>query len=288
MIGPAVLYVPGGSARAVEKAGKRGADALIFDLEDAVAPAAKGEARETLRAALGRPGAHRPRVPFAVRINGLGTPEFAEDLLAARAIMPDVIALPKVEAASDLRTVETALAEMDAPASLRLWAMIETPRGVLDAARIAAAGGRLAALVAGTNDLALAARIRGPDPRQAMKPWLSQIVLAARAHGLVALDGVRNDWDAGFEAEAREAALMGFDGKTLIHPAQIAPTWRAFAPDLRELDEAREIVAAFSEAGKGAGVLRVGGRMVERLHLEAAQRLLALAVDRPEEWENQE
>ena len=278
MIGAAVLYVPAGNPRAVAKAPTLGADALIYDLEDAVAPAAKGRARETLRDALGPRGDARPEGMFAVRVNGLGTPEFAEDLLAARAIAPDAIVLPKVEAAADLRAVETALEEMDAPDALALWAMIETPRGVLKLREIAAHGGRLAALVAGTNDLATATGIRDPEPRPFLRGWLAEIVLCARAHGLGALDGVRNDWGTpAFEAEAREAAMMGFDGKTLIHPAQIAPARAAFAPTGDEVRDARAIVAAFETAGPEAGVLEVGGRMVERLHLEAARRTLDLA-----------
>ena len=273
--GPAVLYVPAGSPRALGRLATLDADALILDLEDAVAPGAKAEAREALRETV---RAGRPSRPFAVRVNGLGTPHFAEDLLAARAILPDAIVVPKVGSPDDLAAVALALDETDAPPSLRLWAMIETPRGILAADAIAASGGRLAALVAGTNDLVAATGVSVAAGRRHLHPWLMTIVLAARAHGLVALDGVCNVWDdPALGAEATEGATMGFDGKTLIHPAQVAPTRAAFAPGADELASARAVVAAFAGVGDEVGVLTVDGRMVERLHLHAAHRTLARA-----------
>ena len=273
--GPAVLFVPAGSPRALAKLATLDADALILDLEDAVAPAAKDAAREALRDAL---RAARPRVPYAIRINGLESPHITEDLLAARALMPDAIVLPKAEAPDDLATLETALAETDAPASLRLRAMIETPRGVLAAERIAAHGGRLSALVVGTNDLVAATGVSVAPDRRHLHPWLMHVLLAARAHGLAALDGVCNRWnEPAFDAEAGEGAAMGFDGKTLIHPAQVAPTRMAFAPSGRALAEARAVVDAFAVVDGSVGVVQVDGRMVERLHLDAARGLLARA-----------
>lgn len=265
--GPAVLFVPAANLRALSKAPSLGADVVLYDLEDAVALDALPAAREALRAALARE--RPPRV--AVRINHPSSPHFTEDLLLARGLRPDAIVVPKASA-DDLALVEAALAESDAPPALALWAMVETPVAVLDLARIASAGGRLAALVAGTNDLGA---MTGAS-RAHMHPWLMQIVLAARAHGLAALDGVHNAVDdaAGFMAEAREGVAMGFDGKTLVHPSQIGPTREAWRPTPEEAEAAREIAAAF-DAAPDAAVLRVGGRMVERMHLAAARRTLA-------------
>ena len=271
-IGPAVLFVPASNGRALEKARELPASAIIIDLEDAVAPLTKDEAREVLREALRSP----MPVPVAVRINGLDTPWFGEDLLAARAVRPDAIVLPKVESADNLRTVETALVEMDAPDTIALWAMIETPRGLRDVHAIAEAGGRLRALVAGTNDLVAATGVSVEDGRSRLHPWLLSIVLAARCGGLIALDGVRNDWGTpDFVREAEEGRRLGFDGKTLIHPAQIGPTLEAFRPSDAEIAEARAIADAFAAAGDDVGLLTIDGRMVERLHLHAARRLLA-------------
>ena len=280
ILGPAVLFVSAAHGRALAKAPTLPADALVYDLEDAVAPDAKGAAREALRDAV---RARRPAMPFAVRINPPGTPHFTEDLLAARTLAPHAIVVPKVEGPGDLGVVHDALAETDAPETLKLWAMIETPRGVLDIAAVAGFGGRLEALIAGTNDLIAMTGVSVAGGRAPLRPWLSQIVLAARANGLVALDGVRNDWrdTAALEAEAREGAMLGFDGKTLIHPDQIAPTRAGFAPDPSELERARAVVAAFERVGEGVGIVTIGGRMVERLHLAAARRLLARNGEQP-------
>lgn len=267
MIGPAVLYVPASNVRALKKAPTLGADAVIYDLEDAVAPAARPDAREALRDALGgtRPAA------TAVRVNHPSSPDFTEDLLIARAAMPDAVVVPKVESGADLALVEEALEQSDAPPTLALWAMIETPRGVLDAGTVAASGGRLTTLVVGTNDLEAGTGAS----RDAMRPWLMQILLAARACGLQAFDGVFNAISDSerFERECRDGATMGFDGKTLIHPSQIERCREAFRPTDREVQRARAIVAAF-EREPGAGVLAVDGEMVERLHLLAARRAL--------------
>lgn len=268
MIGPAILFVPAGNPRAMAKAPTLDADAIIYDLEDAVAPETRPAARQALRTSLAGP---RPAVA-AVRVNHPTSPDFTEDFLAARAVRPDALVVPKVVSAADLATVERALEQTDAPSDLAIWAMVETPRAVLDLAAIAGAGGRLAALVAGTNDLAVATGAG----RAHMRPWLMQIVLAARANGLLALDGVHNDIadGAGFVAEAGEGAAMGFDGKTLIHPSQIASCRDAFRPSADEAAHARAVVAAFAREPE-AGVLTVDGRMVERLHLTAARRILS-------------
>ena len=271
-MGPAILFVPASNARALARAPSLGADALIYDLEDAVVPAERADARERLRDAVRR---ERP-ARFAIRINPPGDANFTEDLLLARALRPNAIVVPKVDDPAVLDTVEAALAETDAPDTLRLWAMIETPRGVLNVAAIAARGGRLDALVAGTNDLGAAT---GTE-REHMRPWLGQIVLAARANGVRCFDGVRNDIEDADELvrEAREGAAMGFDGKTLIHPSQIAPVQDAFRPDADAVAHARAVVDAFA-AEPDAAVLVVGGRMVERMHLAAARRTLARLGD---------
>ena len=271
--GAAVLYVPADKERALAKAYDLDATAFIFDLEDAVSPAAKVAARETLRRYWTKDCA-RPR---AIRINGIGTEHFTEDLLLARKLMPDAIVLPKVGSADDLRVLETALAETDAPTDLAIWAMIETARGVLDLASIAAHGERLSTLVAGTNDLVAETGVSVAGGREHLHTWLLQIVLAARANGLHAIDGVTNAFrdETTVAKEAREAAALGFDGKTLIHPNQIAPTLQAFRPTDDRLAEARAIVQAFDNLPSNVGVATVNGRLVERLHLMAAQRDLA-------------
>lgn len=282
--GPAILFVPASNPRAMEKAKRLaashdGPSAIILDLEDAVAPAAKDGAREAMRQAFGR---HDGAPPLAVRVNAPDTPWFAEDLLAARALRPRAVVLPKVEGPDDLALVETALAESDAPPGLAIWAMIETPRGVSRVDAIAACGGRLEALIVGTNDLVAATGVSIAQGRAHLHPWLMAVVLAARAEGISVLDGVRNDWrdGAAFEAEAREGAAMGFDGKTLIHPDQIAPTLAAHAPGSGDIERARRIAHAFAAVGEDVGVVTLDGAMVERLHLDAARRLLA-RVERP-------
>ena len=271
--GAAALYVPADNERAIEKVGPLDATAFIFDLEDAVAPAAKATARETLR----RRWPSQIDRPRAIRLNGIRSEHFTEDLLLARKLMPDAIVLPKVGSTRDLAAVEVALAETDAAPDLCIWAMIETPNGVLNVASIAAHGGRLRGLIVGTNDLAAGTGISVADDRRNLHPWLLQVVLAARAHGLFVLDGVTNTYrnEALVEREAVESASLGFDGKTLIHPAQIAPTLRAFRPSEDRIAEARAMIAAFANVDESVGVISVNGRMVERLHLAAAKRDLA-------------
>lgn len=272
------LYLPGSNPRALEKARTLDADVLLLDLEDAVAPSAKEEARGRVVEALAAGGfGHRERV---VRVNGLGTPWGAADLAAVARAGADAVCLPKVERPEEVTAAEQALAAAGAPAGLALWCMIETPRGVLAAPAIAAASARLACLVAGTSDLVKDLGARHTPARSEVLAALSWIVLAARAHGLAALDGVALDLDdeEGLARACAQGRDLGFDGKTLVHPRQLAAANRAFAPDEAELARARAITAAHAEAlARGSGVTVVDGRLVEALHVEAARRTLALA-----------
>ncbi len=277
-----VLYMPGSNPRALEKAKTLDADALILDLEDAVAPDQKDAARDLVADAIKAGGyGHRELV---VRINGLDTPWGAADLQAAVSARPDAILIPKVSTLADLERVADRVNALHAPASLSLWAMMETPLAMLNAREIASESRnpetRLACFVMGTNDLAKETRARIVPGRAPMMPWLMTCVAAARAFGLDIVDGVYNDFnnEEGFAAECREAADMGMDGKTLIHPKQIGPANAGFSPSSTEIDLARRIIAEFEKpenAGKGA--LQLDGRMVERLHAEMARRTVALA-----------
>ncbi|HUL57737.1 MAG TPA: CoA ester lyase [Anaeromyxobacteraceae bacterium] len=273
-----VLYVPGSNARALEKARTLPADGLILDLEDAVAPSAKEEARAQVVAALAA-GGYGPR-ERVVRVNGLDTPWGRDDLAAAARSGADAVCLPKAESAAAVLEAERVLAGAGAPPGLALWGMIETPRGVLAAPGIAAATPRLACLVAGTSDLVKDLRARHTPARAEVLPALGWLLLAARAHGLAALDGVHLDLadDAGFEAACRQGRDLGFDGKTLVHPRTIDAANRAFAPSGEEVARASRIVAAHAEAAAaGRGVVVVDGALVEGLHVEEARRVLALA-----------
>lgn len=276
------LYMPGSNARALEKARSLPADVVILDLEDAVAPDAKETARAQVSAAVSA-GGFGPR-EMVVRVNGLDTPWGEEDLAAAVACVPDAILLPKVSTPAVLATVGRRLATAGAPHKIRIWAMVETPLAILNIAQIAAATAdqatRLECFVMGTNDLAKETGARLVPGRAPMLPWLATSLAAARAHGLSILDGVYNNLsDAdGFAAECAEGRDMGFDGKTLIHPGQIAAANAAFAPDEAEVARARAIIATFDapeNAGKGA--VNLEGRMVERLHAEMARRTVSLA-----------
>jgi citrate lyase subunit beta/citryl-CoA lyase len=270
--------MPGSNARALEKARTLAADGLILDLEDAVAPAAKAEARALVLAALARGGyGFRETV---LRVNGPATPWGADDLAAAARSGADAVLLPKVETAAEVRAAERALDAAGAPGSLRVWCMIETPRGVLAAPEIAAATPRLACLVAGTSDLVKELRARHTSGRAEVLASLSLLLLAARANGLAALDGVHLDLadDAGLEAACAQGRDLGFDGKTLIHPRTIDAANRAFAPSAEEVAAARRIIAAHAGAERaGSGVVVVDGRLVEALHVEEARRTVALA-----------
>jgi citrate lyase subunit beta/citryl-CoA lyase len=273
-----VLYVPASNARALEKARSLAVDGLILDLEDAVAPAAKEDARARLGAELREGGfGHRE---VAVRVNGPSTPWGAADLAFAATCGADAVVLPKVESADEVRAAEGALAAAGAPASLALWCMVETPRGVLAAPAIAAASPRLAALVMGTSDLVKDLRARHTPARTEVLYALGAVLVAARASGLVALDGVHLDLsdDAGFEAACRQGRDLGFDGKTLVHPRTVEVANRVFAPTDAEVEGARKVIAAHAEAeAAGRGVVVVDGRLVEALHVEIARRVVALA-----------
>jgi len=282
-----VLYVPATNAKALAKLPGLACDAAIIDLEDAVAPDAKIAAREALKSFF----AERAKAPHAggpgeivIRINGLSTEWGMDDLLAARECRPDAILIPKVETPRDILEANDTLDGEDAHPAMWLWAMIETPKALLNIGAIAELGrdpgARLACFVAGTNDLVKETGVRMTPDRRFLTPWLMQMVLAARAGGIDVLDGVANDFrdlDA-FRRECDDGAAMGFDGKTLIHPDQIAPANAAFSPSTGEIAAARAIVAAFAEPqNAGKGVLTVDGRMTERLHLAQAEKLLAKA-----------
>jgi citrate lyase subunit beta/citryl-CoA lyase len=275
-----VLYMPGSNARAMEKARELPADAVILDLEDAVAPDAKAKARELIVAALKKGGfGHRE---VLVRINGLDTAWWGDDLAVAAA-GPDAVLVPKVSTPEQLRELAKHLTGVRADAGVRIWAMMETPLAMLNARDIAAARDRdtrLAGFVMGTNDLAKDTRARIVPGRAPMLPWLMNCVAAARAYGLDILDGVYNELGnaEGFAAECRQAHDLGFDGKTLIHPQQIAPCNAAFSPSEEEVAWARKIIAAFDQPeNANKGVIQIDGRMVERLHADMAQRTVAIA-----------
>jgi len=268
------LYLPASNLRALEKARSLPCDVVILDLEDAVVPEAKAEARRNAVAAV-EAGGFGGR-ELVVRVNGLDTPWGADDLAAAARARPDAILAPKVSSVDDLGAYASRTGDV------RLWAMIETCASVfaLDALGRAAPGSRMDAWVIGTNDLAKEMFCKLDAGRAPLLPALSLAVMAARAHGLAILDGVFNDFaDAdAFDAQCRQGADWGFDGKTLIHPSQIEPANRLFAPDAGAVAWARTVVAAFdSPESAGKGAIKVEGRMVERLHLAQAQRQLAIA-----------
>jgi citrate lyase subunit beta / citryl-CoA lyase len=276
-----VLYMPGSNARAMEKARGLPADAVILDLEDAVAPDAKATARALIVKALQDGGFGSREV--LVRINGLDTAWWIDDLAVAAA-RPDALLVPKVSTPEQLRQVAERLTGVGAEARLRVWAMMETPLAMLNARDIAAAAldqrSRLAGFVMGTNDLAKDTRARILPGRAPMLPWLMTCVAAARAFGLDVLDGVYNDLGnaEGFAAECQQARDLGFDGKTLIHPQQIAPCNAAFSPAPEEVEWSRKIIAAFDvPENANKGVIQIDGRMVERLHADMARRTVAIA-----------
>ena len=273
-----LLFMPGANARALDKARELPTDGLIFDLEDAVAPDAKAGARAMVAAALGQGGyGRRERV---VRVNGLDTEWGKGDLGVASAMKLDAVLLPKVESAAQVRDNIAVFEQAGALPDVAIWCMIETPKGVLAAAEIATAHPRVAALVMGSSDLSKDLRVRDMPDRLPLMTSLQLVLLAARAHGLVALDGVHLDLadEAGFAAVCAQGRTLGFDGKTLIHPKQIAPANAAFAPSGDEVAQARKIIAAHDAAlAEGKGIVVVDGRLVENLHVAAAQRILALA-----------
>ena len=269
-----LLFMPGANLRALEKSRDLPADGLIFDLEDAVAPDAKDAARANVAAAVRQGGYGRREL--VLRVNPLDSMWGETDLAAAASLPFDAVLLPKVES---VEQVHDTAARLGAASGLPLWCMIETPRGVLAAAEIAAVP-RVAALVMGTSDLTKDLRAREMPDRLPLLTSLQLVLLAAHAHGRAALDGVHLDLgdDAGFDAACVQGRVLGFDGKTLIHPKQIAPANAAFAPTPDELAQARDIIAAHEAAlAAGKGIVVVDGRLIENLHVEAAQRTLALA-----------
>ncbi|HSO63846.1 MAG TPA: CoA ester lyase [Ornithinibacter sp.] len=269
-----VLYMPSSNERALEKAKTLPVDGLILDLEDAVGPDHKEKARENACAAAAS-GDYGSR-EVTIRVNALGTRWHDADLAAACAAAPDGIVVPKVDSADEVRGLVAAMERHGAPERTRLWAMVETPRSVLDVGEIASASPRLAVLVIGTNDLVKELGARHVPGRAPLLTSLSLALLAARRSGVAILDGVWNDVQdlEGFEDECRQGRDMGFDGKTLIHPGQVGPCNQVFAPSDAEVEEARELLAVW-EAGAGAGVVTHRGRMVENLHVDIARRVIA-------------
>ncbi|MER9234917.1 CoA ester lyase [Mesorhizobium sp. M0622] len=278
-----VLYVPASNDKALAKIPSLACDAVVIDLEDAVASADKLSAREKLAAIFA--GRSSRRCEMVVRMNALSSEWGADDLLAAAKCQPDAILLPKVDTPRDILEAGDVLDDNFAPEEVKLWAMIETPKALLNIGPIAELGrdpaSRLVCFVAGTNDLVKDTGILATPDRRYLVPWLMQMVLAARAGGLDLLDGVFNDFREmdGFARECTEAAAMGFDGKSLIHPAQIEAANRAFAPSPEAMAEARAVKEAFALAeNTGKAVIALNGKMVERLHLAQAEKLLAKAA----------
>ncbi len=272
-----VLYMPAANQRALEKAKTIPADALIFDLEDAVAPDAKETARaQAVAAASSGEYGHRE---VAIRCNGLDTPWGADDLAAAASSGAAAVVIPKVASVAYLDEISASLDTAGAPSTMTIWAMVETPTAIFDV-RALADHRRVAVLVMGTNDLVKELRAVPGNARSTLTPYLATAVLAAREAGKVILDGVYNDVkDAdGFASEAAQGFEMGFDGKTLIHPSQVEPTNDTWAPSADEVADARKVIDAFNAAeAEGKGVVTVDGRMVENLHRDNAVRILAVA-----------
>ncbi len=273
-----VLYMPGSNARALEKGRSLPADALILDLEDAVAPDAKDQARGQIAEAVTAGGYGRREL--AIRVNGLDTPWGRDDVAAAAACGPDALLLPKVETATMVAELEALMVEAGAPDRTTIWCMMETPLGMLNAKEVAGASKRVACLVMGTSDLVKDLQAAHTPQRLPVLTSLSLCILAARAYGQAILDGVHLDLqdDAGFAASCVQGKELGFDGKTLIHPKTIAAANEAFAPSPAEVEQAHKIIAAHAEAtAAGKGVVVLDGKLIENLHVEAAQRTVALA-----------
>ena len=272
-----VLYMPAANERALEKAKSIASDALIFDLEDAVSPDAKDQARENAVAAANS-GAYGLR-EITIRCNGLDTPWGANDIAAAAKANISAVVIPKVNDVATLNEVSRQLDAAGAQSSVGIWAMVETPAAIFDA-RLISAHPRVAVLVMGTNDLAKELRAAQLPGRHPLIPHLATALLAAREAGKPILDGVYNDIKNadGFRAECEQGAQMGFDGKTLIHPDQVAIANDVWAPSEADVEHARRVIAAFDEAlASGKGVVQLDGRMIENLHVDNARRTLAIA-----------
>jgi citrate lyase subunit beta/citryl-CoA lyase len=276
------LFMPGSNARALEKARNLPADVIILDLEDSVAPDAKGLARDQIGQAIAAQGFGKREV--WVRTNSLESAWWADDSAMAGKAQPDGILVPKVSSVEDLQAIGDRLAAIDANPSIKVWAMIETARAVLDADKLAGASHdpktRLAGFVFGPNDIARETRILMRPGRAAMIPMITHCILATRAHGLEIFDGPYSDFSNvdGFGAECVQGRDLGFDGKTLIHPGQIEACNAIFTPPAEEIAQARKIIAAFELPENAArGAIRLDGQMVERLHADMARRTIAIA-----------
>jgi citrate lyase subunit beta/citryl-CoA lyase len=277
-----LLFMPGSNARALEKARSLAADGLILDLEDSVAPDAKAQARDQIAAAIAAKGFGRREI--WIRTNSLDTPWWKDDAAMAGKAKPDGILVPKISTVDDLAAIGSLLSELGADPSIKVWAMIETARAVLDADRLAACARdpktRLAGFVFGPNDISRETRIKMLPGRAAMIPMITHCILAAHAHRLEMFDGPYSDFSntEGFSEECRQGRDLGFDGKTLIHPSQIEACNAVFTPPAEEVAEARRIVAAFALPENAArGAIQLDGRMVERLHADMAKRTIAIA-----------
>ncbi len=273
-----VLYMPGSNPRALEKARTLAADGLILDLEDAVAVAAKEEARELVAAAV-KEGGYGAR-ELIIRINGLDSPWGADDMAAACAAGPDAILLPKIESAQMVRQAEEMMIKYGVPDKTKIWCMMETPYAMLRAAEIAASTDRLTCFVMGTSDLVKDLHAHHTEVRLPVVTSLGLCLLAARAENIDILDGVYLDLndEAGYRASCQQGLEFGFDGKTLIHPKQLAGANEVFGPSADELDFSRRIIEAFGEAeAAGQGVVLLDGKLIENLHVENARRLVTLA-----------
>jgi citrate lyase subunit beta/citryl-CoA lyase len=270
--------MPGVNARALEKSRTLPADALIFDLEDAVAPDAKLTARNQVIQTVEAGGYGKREV--MIRTNGLNTPWGYDDLVAAAKAGADAVLLPKVESAEMVRQAESVLESHGAPSDLAIWCMMETPRGMLHAEEIADASPRLGGLVMGTSDLAKDLQAQHTAMRLPLITALGLCMLAARAARIAILDGVFLDLNdhEGFVDSCRQGAELGFDGKTLIHPKQLEAANEVFAPSEEELRLSRRIIDAYAEAeAEGKGVVVVDGKLIEKLHVDHAERVVALA-----------
>ncbi len=277
------LYMPGSNERALEKGKSLAADVIIFDLEDAVAPEMKQQARDQVQDAL-RAGGYGTK-ELVIRVNGLETPWFADDLKSAISAGPDAILVPKISTARDVNDIRTALADANAPKELDVWAMMETPLAMLNALEIAASGPNeiygLQAFVMGTNDLAKETGAALKPGRMPMLAWLSTCVAAARAFDIQILDGVYNDFkdEAGFKTECEQGRDLGMNGKTLIHPNQLAPCNEIFSPSKEDVDWSQKIINAFRQAeNQDKGAITVEGKMVELLHKSMAEQTVAIAT----------
>ena len=276
------LFMPGSNPRALEKARTVAADGIILDLEDAVAPDAKGTARDAIGQTLAAGGFGKREV--IIRINALDSPWWIDDVTMAGKAKPDGILVPKISSVEDLAAVADRLSDIGADMSIKVWAMIETSRAILHAEELAAASrdseNRLAGFVFGPNDIARETRIRMMPGRAAMLPMITHCVLATRLHGLEILDGPYSNFSdtEGFIAEAEQGRDIGFDGKTLIHPSQIEACNKVFTPPDDEVAQARRIIAAFEQPENAKrGAIQLDGKMVERLHADMAKRTIAIA-----------